>query len=439
MADAISEIVQVSITAATAVPTQKGFGIPMLVAYHNHNADLYRIYTSTAGMLSDGFTVYEPAYLMAQAVFSQNPAPPQVMVGRIPTATARTFTLLMTDATAGNVSTVTLTGKDGVPHVLTRTIPGASSTAAEATAWAALINTALGALGASAAATATVTVTPAVAGDKIYASGINPTTMTYTDTAPAVGYATILGNLLNANANWYGLAVEHSDSTNVLAVAAWAEAQPVLFVPNSSDTAEILGASVVGAALKAAAYKRTGLLWTGTPQSYSAAAWEGVMLPFTPGSATWMFKTMAGVPVDNLTPTQRANLDAQNTNHYDPIGGISITRYGMAAGGQYLDIQIGNDWTSSRMKERAYGILANAPKVPESPVGIATIQGGMEAVLSEGERNGLFVAGSSKVTPQTMANWPLADKAARVLSGMQFSAQYASAVHKVIIQGSLSL
>lgn len=439
MSDAISEIVVVSITAATAVPTQKGFGIPMLVAYHNHNADLYRIYTSTNGMLSDGFTVFEPAYLMAQSVFNQNPSVQQVMVGRIPTATARTFTLLMTDATAGNVSTVTVTGKDGVPHILSRTIPGSSTVNAEATAWAALLTAALGALGTAVAATATVTVTPATPGDKIYASGINPAEMTYTDTAAAAGYATLLGNLINANANWYGLAVEHADSTNVQAVAAWAESQPVLFLANSGDTAEILGASVVGAALKAASYKRTGLLWTGSSQGYSGAAWLGVMLPFTPGSATFMFKTLVGPAVDNLSPTQRANLDAQNTNHYDPIAGINITRYGTAAGGQYLDIQVGTDWLSATLKTAVYGTLANAPKIPETDVGIATVTGQMEAVLAQGVRNNFLAAGTTLVTPQTVANWNATDKTNRFLSGMQFSAKMAGAVHKVGIQGSLSL
>lgn len=439
MSDAISEIVQVSITAATAVPTQKGFGIPMFVAYHNHYADLYRIYTSTTGMVSDGFTVGEPAYLMAQAAFSQNPAPAQVMIGRIPTATARTFTLLISDATTGNVATLTLTGKDGVAHVLTRTVPSSSTTAAEATAWVTLINTALGSLGAAAAASSTVTVTPTTTGDKIFASGINPAQMTYTDAAAAVGYATILNNLINANANWYGLAIEDMDSSNVQAAAAWAEANAVVFIANSGDIAEINGSSVVGAALKAAAYKRTGLLWTGTPQNYSAAAWLGVMLPFTPGSATWMFKTLAGVTVDALSPTQRANLDAQNTNHYDAIAGINITRYGMAAGGQYLDIQIGTDWLSATMKTAVYGSLANAPKVPYTDVGIATITGQMKAVLAQGVRNNFLAEGTTTVTPQTVANASTADKGNRVLNNMQFGARMAGAVHKVIIQGSLSL
>lgn len=439
MADAISEIVQVTITAATAVPTQKGFGIPMLVAYHNHNADPYRIYTSTNGMLSDGFTVNEPAYLMAQAVFNQSPSPPQIMVGRLTTATVRTFTLLMTDFTAGNVATLTVTGKDGVPHVLSRTIPAASSATAEASAWVTLINAALGSLGTAAAASATVTVTPQTTGDKIYASGINPAQMTYTDTAAAAGYATVLGNLINANPNWYGLAIEHMDSANVQAAAAWAESQPVLFLGNSADAVEILTPSVLGAALKGFAYKRTGLLWTGSPQNYSAAAWLGEMLPNVPGSATFAFKTMAGVAVDNLTPTQRANLDAQNTNHYDPIAGINVTRYGLAAGGQYLDLQVGNDWLSATMKTAVYGAIVNAPKIPYTDVGIATVQGQMEAVLSQGVRNGFLAAGTTQVVPQTVANATTADKGNRILNNMQFSARQAGAVHKVIIQGSLSL
>lgn len=439
MADAISEIVQVSITAATAVPSQKGFGIPMVVAYHTRFSDLYRIYTSTNGMLSDGFSVNDPAYLMAQAAFSQNPCPPQVMIGRLTTATVRTFTLTMTDATQGNVATLTVTGKDGVPHALTRTIPAASSVNAEATAWVTLINTALGSLGTAAAATATVTVTPQTTGDKIHASGINVGEMTYLDTAGAAGYATVLGNLMNANANWYGLNIEHMDSTNVQAAAAWAESQPVLFVPNSADSAEITGNSVLGAALKAAAYKRTGLLWTGTPQNYSGAAWLGNVLPNPPGGATFMFKTLAGVAVDNITPTQRANLDANNVNHYDPIASINTTRYGLTASGQYLDVTWGIDWQSADMKVSVFTPLANNPKLPYTNVGIGVIEGAMKASLARGVKNGFLAPGSTSVTPQTVEGASTSDKGNRILSGMQFGGRMAGAIHKVVIQGSLSL
>lgn len=440
MSDAITEIVQVSITAATAVPTQKGFGIPMVVAYHTHNSDLYRIYTSANAMLSDSFTAFEPAYLMVQSIFNQNPSVQQVMVGRIPSATARTFTLLMTDFTAGNVSTLVLTGKDGVVHTLSRTIPGSSSAIAEAGAWVTLINTAMSGLGTAAnGGTATVTFTPTTTGDKVYASGINRSEMTYTDTAAAVGYATVLGSLINANPNWYGLAIQDSDSANVQATAAWAESQAVIFIPNNTDGVELTGSPVLGAALLAASYKRTGLSWTGSPQNYGGAAWLGIMLPFTPGSATWMFKTLTGVAVDSLSPTERANLDAQNTNHYDPIAGINIMRYGKAAGGQYLDITVGIDWLSATMKTAVYALLANLPKIPETDVGIAMVSGAMSAVLAQGERNGFLVPGSSVVIPTTAANWNATDKGNRLLSGMQFTTKMAGAIHKVQIAGSLSL
>lgn len=440
MSDAITEIVQVSITSNTAVPTQQGFGIPMLVAYHNHNSDPYRIYTSTAGMVSDGFTTGEPAYLMAQAVFSQNPSPPSIMVGRLTSATVRTFTLLMTDFTQGNIATLTLTGKDGVAHAMTRTIPGSSSAIAEAAAWVTLINAAMAGLGTAAnGGTATVTFTPTNAGEKVYTSGINVAEMTYTDTAASVTYATQLANLLSANANWYGLAVEHMDSTNVQAVAAWAEANPVLYVAQGADSIEILGSSVCGAALKAAAYKRSGMIWSGTPSNYAAPAWLGKMLPFTPGSATWMFKTLAGVTVDNLSPTQRANLETNNVNHYDTIAGINMTRYGYAAGGQYFDILVGTDWLSATMKAAVFGALVNAPKVPYTDVGIATISGQMLAVLSQGVRNNFLAEGTTNVIPQKVANASTADKGNRILNSMAFNARMAGAIHKVIIAGSLTL
>ena len=66
----IDQIVNVQITAQSNAPSRESFGVPAILAYHTHNTDLIRTYNDLAGMVSDGFSSNEPAYLMATAIVS---------------------------------------------------------------------------------------------------------------------------------------------------------------------------------------------------------------------------------------------------------------------------------------------------------------------------------------------------------------------------------
>jgi hypothetical protein len=430
--------VTVTITADTKTPTQQGFGTVLLATHHNHYADLVRTYTELSGVASDGFGVYEPGYLMAQRAFSQDPRPKQVKIGKLPTGTARTFTLTVTNATAGDVNTVTLTGKDGIIHTISRTIPGSSTTTAEAAALVALIDTAIGALGDSANVGAVITVTPTTAGDVIVPTAVKG--MNYADTSAAANYATALNNIVAVDNDWYGLTIEHQDAANIEAAAAWVESNKKLAIFQTADTTEITtGASVVGAAMKASAYKRSLLVYSGYPAQYLASGWLASMLTFQPGEAAWKFKTVAGVTSDALTATQITALEAQRINYYTDTAGINVTRNGYASDGTWADITVGLDWTEARMKEAVFGVLANAPKVPYTDKGMSLIAAPMRGVLKQGVRNGLYVEDSIAVMPPLVADVPTTDKQLRVLNNMKFAATLQGAVQTVNIRGTVSV
>ena len=127
MASAIDQIVPVTITATSATPQVGNFGTPALLAYHTYNPFPSRTYFGLSGLLSDGFSSAEPAYLMASALMSQNPTVTSFQVirgtsaqtwtahfGVVDTAVGESigFTLL----TAYKPQTVTLTiTTDGAP------------------------------------------------------------------------------------------------------------------------------------------------------------------------------------------------------------------------------------------------------------------------------------------------------------------------------------
>ena len=63
---------------------------------------------------------------------------------------------------------------------------------------------------------------------------------------------------------------------------------------------------------------------TASPTSattYGEMGWLGKMLPKDPGSATWMFKAVPGVGVDNLSSNQSTYARGYNMNVYETFQG----------------------------------------------------------------------------------------------------------------------
>src|SRR5690349_21573927 len=99
---ALSEIVSVSIQAGTVNPARVGFGVPLILAYHTEwTGTEVRTYTSFSGVAED-FDSFSMPYLMAAAIFSQNPRPSKIKIGRLPAPSSdHTLVLDFTDHPSG--------------------------------------------------------------------------------------------------------------------------------------------------------------------------------------------------------------------------------------------------------------------------------------------------------------------------------------------------
>ena len=130
----LDRIVTMSLSATTKVPTANGFSTGMVAAAHTHYTDRSRSYDDTDGMVTDGFDIFDPGYLVAQSMFAQGYRP--VKVGRRNSAWTQLVDLTPLGGvyTIGTIYTTTVAGS-----VITRTSAG-SSLAAECTAIAVLIN-----------------------------------------------------------------------------------------------------------------------------------------------------------------------------------------------------------------------------------------------------------------------------------------------------------
>lgn len=237
------------------------------------------------------------------------------------------------------------------------------------------------------------------------------------------------------NNTFFGVVSTSHVVDDVLALAGAVEADAKIYVTSTQDAAAYGTATTdIGSQLGALGYDQTAVIYSANADTqFPEAAWMGSQLTYTPGANTWKFKTLDGVTVDDLSPTQIANLRNKNINFYIPVGGVTITEEGVMASGRFIDEIIGIFWTKARMQESVFGMLVRKPKVPFTDAGFTLVEAQMRSVLSQGVDNGLYA--SYTVQIPRVADIPYNQRAQRIAGDFRFTAVLASAVHKVVIRG----
>jgi hypothetical protein len=443
----LDSIVSVTIDAITRTPTRAGFGTALIAAYHTNFAERVRSYDEPADMLDDGFTVNDPAYKAATALKAQNPSPPSFKVGRRASAFTQGWTLVPTNTDEDFVYQFRIITPDGTSTLITYTNGAAETVATIVTALTALI-TAITDLTATDNVT-DVGVAADNAGELFDLREISGFTvpvlgrgLDVADVTADPGIVADVTAIRTEDDDWYALILDSNSQAEVESIAVTIETLAKIFVPNTMDTdvKDGSGGSVADT-LNAASYARTGLLFSGNALlNYAGAAWLGGQLPRDPGSSTWAFKTLATIAADPLTPTEITNLEGLEVNHYQRIAGIDITRQGVMAGGEFIDITRGIDFITARMQERVFGLLASNPKVPFTDAGVDLVRGEMLAVLGLAVGQSILAEDPEPtVTAPLVANVSTADKAIRQLPDMNFDGTLAGAIHRVVIRGTLTV
>lgn len=268
--------------------------------------------------------------------------------------------------------------------------------------------------------------------------------LTQDDTSTDPGVVTDLGNVrtaLDGNDTWYALLCDSHSQAEIAALAASIETLRKIYLAATADDAVLLGTDTeIGGALKLAAYARTALIYHGRTATFPEAAWGGKLLPQDPGSETWKFKTLAGITPYKLTTTEETNLVADNVNHYQTVAGINITAEGVTSSGEFIDITRFIDALQADIEEHVFARLAALPKVPFTDPGIAIIENEIRGSLQRGISNGGLAADPPPtVTVPRAADVDPLDKNARILRDVLFTAVLAGAIHKLIINGRLTV
>lgn len=170
------------------------------------------------------------------------------------------------------------------------------------------------------------------------------------------------------------------------------------------------------------------------------AAWVGGQLPKAPGSITWKFKELKGCVADVFSDTEVGAAEDKAVNIYREIGGLGVTSEGVCVSGEYIDVIHGLDFVEARMVEGVFGALASADKIPYTDAGVTVLEGKVKEVLNLAITQGIFRADPAPtVTVGKVADQSTADRAARYFPAIEWSAELAGAVHKVAVRGKVSV
>lgn len=440
MAGEIDTIVKVDITADSTSVSQAGFGTPLFLTYHTVFADRYRIYTSLAEMTTDGFASYDHAYRMAATAFAQDPTIEQVVVGRLPAAPSFQTRLTMTSNTQGqHIKFKVLIPTSGVVYPIDYTIGASETTTTVATAVELLTEAITGVD--STSSTANVTLTPTVAGRRVFVYDLENCTIA--ETTPDAGYDTELSALeLEPDLDFYFVHTDSSSTANVADVAAWTLSRKKMFVASLQNSGLLDNTDTVASDLLALSNDRTVLIYSKNAHEFAGVAWAAVIGCQTPGSITAALKELKGVSPSSLNSTQKSHLETDNVNHYMSVRNRKVTRPGKVVGGEWIDIRHGIDALEARIQESVFDLLADSSKVPFTEAGFqaiaAAIEAACEAFVGTDNEPGMLVAGSIKVIMPKLSTVSQADKDARKLKGVRFSALLSGAIHYVEIRGTVT-
>jgi len=80
----IDDIVRIVVNLGPRAAIRRGFNLALLVGTADviDPEERVRLYSSTDAMFGDGFTESDPEYIAARLIFSQNPMPKRVAIGR---------------------------------------------------------------------------------------------------------------------------------------------------------------------------------------------------------------------------------------------------------------------------------------------------------------------------------------------------------------------
>lgn len=444
----LSEHVSLTITQDSVGIARAGFGVPLILSCNAAFSERVRYYTDLASV-GDDFATTSPEYLAATAMFSQDPHPEMIGIGRAVGKPTQTYTLNISTVEHSHTYSLTIQSATIAETTVTYAADAATTDGEIVVGLVAAINAIVGKDFLAVGTTSPFTI----AGGS---GGVTPGTwfsvqtdepgyvkIEQTHAEPATTLATDLNAIQLESDAWYALVTLYNSDAYVKAVAAWVESAdaPKLYACDLSNSETVTLANGGGDTaddLQGLAYARTFTCYHPSPADMFGSAWLGRVLPLTPGSETWKFKTLSGVNPVTTTSTHRVNLRAKDCNTIQTVAGRNITWEGETVDGDFIDVVRGLDWLEDDMTKSVFEVLAGANKIPMTNAGIATIESAVKGSLKRAFRAGI-IDSDFTVTVPVVSDVSTANRALRLLPDVKFSCRLQGAIHKCVISGVVSV
>lgn len=449
---ALQAISQVNITLQGSGVTRAGFGVVMFIGAHRWFSERVRSYTELPAP-ADGIPTSSQEYAALTAAFQQTPSPSLVKIGRREADSV----LAPTGVANGSVYTVDVSVNDG-DTVAVSFVAGVSDTEEDVVDAiklaidsdvnvAAHVTTTKNGTGAA----TTLTISATLAADFFVLSNETANlTISYTTTETA---ADVIQNISAVDPDFYFVTAHDHSEAFVLAMAAVVEALDKIYFSSNQDASglaapAIPATSTVGKVFESN-YLRSVTMWNHeADEKFTEVSFASYNAPFDPGKVTWSALTPNGVQASRhpttgliLSSTEQQNLAAKNCNFLQLEGGKTITRQGLVAGGENIDVIRFRDFLTARINEGMQNLLTNqqGQKLPMNDDGIASVTATVETILAryvstEAVPNGLD---SFKVTFPKAKDISAEDRAAGILNGT-FVGFLTGAVKVIKIDGKLT-
>lgn len=439
----IDRIVSVQIALNTAGISKEGFSTLLVVGASSLSLARVSTYRSAVEMTDDGYSESDPLYLAAVDFFAQIPHPTVLKIGRRQVDSAditvknvlpenSVYSVTIASADGSNTYTYTVQNGDAGADILQGL---ETAMAGDTVVTASYADDAL-------------TLTNNVAGTAFTVKADK--NLIVTNAAPSETIAETMAACVAYDSDFYGVALTSRVDADILAMAAWAEANGKLYgtCVSGSDVLDGSDNTDIASQLMLNNYFRTFSFYHTDAEDYPEVAVMSRCFTVTPGGETWALKQLAGVEVDALTETEYNVLKAKNVNTFERFRNLSLTQNGKVAAGEWIDVIRFRDFLEEEIKVNVVTAMINRNKVPYTDAGIAIIEAAIRQALARGQatggiapteydENGNENLGYTVTVPLAATISPN-QKASRILEDVQFTARLAGAIHVVEIDGSLT-
>jgi hypothetical protein len=126
-----NDIVEIDTVITNAGPSRAGFGLALILSHNVPWADELRLYEDSSDAVTDGCAEDSPEVILLRQMFSQNPKPPFVAIGKATAAVIQQYTVGIQGAAKNLFAYKMLVSGEGFDETAITYVSDANATAAE--------------------------------------------------------------------------------------------------------------------------------------------------------------------------------------------------------------------------------------------------------------------------------------------------------------------